>query len=449
MSVDTLNQVDDVTRSYRAPIDREIESTRLEVSGHVPPALEGLYLRNGPNPRGVSRHWFQGDGMLHGVELSGGRARRYANRWVRTRTLESGARAIDAAGNVDLRNGASNTSVIRHAGRTLALVESSFPCEVTLQLETIGPYDFDGRLHTPMTAHPKRCPLTGELLFFGYSPAPSMPALTYHRVDPAGTLVESRNIDVPGRTLMHDFAITASHVVFLDLPLVFDLERARLGTMPFRWSDTYGARLGVMPRDGDATVRWFEIEPCYVFHVLNAFDDGGRVVLDAVRYRELWRDTADDFESTTLHRWTLDLDTGTVREETLDDANVEFPRVDDSRTGLAYRYGYAVGRSGSIVKYDLTAQRSSRLEFEPGEIPGEFTFVPAPGATAEDEGWILGFVYDARRDGSDFVIAEARDLTRVATVHLPQRVPAGFHGDWFPAPVSAATSARTPAHRPG
>jgi carotenoid cleavage dioxygenase len=422
---------------YNAPIEREVESEELVVSGEIPPELEGSYVRNGPNPRGTSAHWFVGDGMLHGIRLGAGRAQRYANRWVRTKTFETGAQPIGLTGKVDLRAGVSNTSVVEHAGRMFALVESSFPCEVTPQLETIGAYDFAGRLRTPMTAHPKRCPITGELHFFGYSPVPQLPALTYHRVDAAGALVESRAIEVPGRTMMHDFAITSGHVIFMDLPVVFDLQRALRGTMPFRWSDDYGARLGIMSREGDRTVRWFDIEPCYVFHVLNAFEDGSRIVIDAVRYEELWRDSADTFGNRALHQWTIDLASGAVHETQLDDLPVEFPRLDDARTGLSYRYGYAVGtlnegRSG-IVKYDLATKQNVQFLCEPGQIAGEFVFVAAPSAAAEDDGWLLGLIYDQTRDASDFVVIEARDLTRVASVHLPQRVPGGFHGGWFPA----------------
>jgi len=423
---------------YNAPVDREVESEDLAVTGHIPSELSGSYIRNGPNPRRPGGHWFMGDGMLHGVRLSDRRARRYANRWVRTSTFENGARPFGPDGSVDLRAGSANTSVVRHAGRVYALVESSFPCEVTPELDTIGAYDFEGRLRTAMTAHPKRCPLTGELHFFGYSPMPQLPALAYHRVDACGVLVESREIDVPGRTMMHDFAITARHVVFLDLPVVFDPDRAKQGTMPYRWSDDYGARLGVMKRKGDGAVRWFEIEPCYVFHVLNAFEDGDRIVLDAARYPELWRDSPDNFGDAALHRWTIDLAQGAVREMPLDDERTEFPRADESRTGLPYRYGYALmldsrrnsGRSG-IVKYDLEANSTARFWCDAGQLAGEFAFVAAPNARAEDDGWIMGYVYDPTRDGSDLVIVSACDLTRLAIVHLPQRIPAGFHGTWF------------------
>ncbi len=268
-------------RGNYAPVLTEQTAFHLPVSGVVPRALSGLYVRNGPNPKtGQSPHWFFGDGMLHGVALRDGQAAWYRNRWVRTRAFLEDVPNTDQQGNRDLTVGVANTHVIAHAGRILALVETAFPMEMTRDLETRGCFDFGGKLTTGMTAHPKVCPRTGELHFFYYSYMP--PFLVYHRADASGRLVQSEPIDVPGPTMMHDFAITDRHVVFMDLPIVFDLELAMANTMPYRWSDEYGARLGVMPRGGaNQDVRWFEIAPCYVFHPLNAYEDAqGAVVVD-------------------------------------------------------------------------------------------------------------------------------------------------------------------------
>jgi carotenoid cleavage dioxygenase len=218
-------------------------------------------------------------------------------------------------------------------------------------------------------------------------------------------------IDVPGPTMIHDFAITARHVVFMDLPLVFDLELAMAGTMPYRWSDDYGARVGVMPRGGtSAEVRWFDVAPCYVFHPLNAYeDDDSTIVVDVVRYPELWRAGSSVGPPACLHRWRIDLAEGRVKETPLDERAVEFPRLDDRRTGLAHRYGYAVytergidqGTGTSLIKYDLRAGASAVHDFGPGRVPSEPVFVPASSTAGEDEGWLLTYVYDAARDGSD------------------------------------------------
>jgi carotenoid cleavage dioxygenase-like enzyme len=426
-----------------APVTDELTAYDLPVTGTIPPELTGWFLRNGPNPReAASRHWFLGDGMVHGLRLEGGRARSYRNRWVRTPTFTDGAPVVDERGRRDLTAGHANTHVVRHAGRTLALVESSLPyaidCRPGRELETLGAHDFGGRLTTAMTAHPKTCPTTGELHFFGYDHA--APHLTYHRADAAGELTVSRPVDVHGPTMMHDFHLTDAHVIFMDLPVVFDL---RAPGMPFRWDREYGARLGVLRRDDPyGEVRWLPIDPCYVFHALNAHDDGDhRIVLYVSRYAEYRSDAPAH-----LWRWTIDLASGTVTEEQMDDQSCEFPRVDDRLAGLPARFGHATAAEvpgsgpvpGALLRYDLLTGAAARYDFGPGRTPGEAAFAPAddrPGGP----GWLITYVYDAATDKSDLVVLDAEDISAgpVATVHLPQRVPYGFHGNWLPDPVSS------------
>ncbi|NKZ07088.1 carotenoid oxygenase family protein [Actinomadura latina] len=428
-----------------APVPDETDAYNLRVTGTLPAELTGRYFRNGPNPKPgePSRHWFTGHGMIHGIRLREGRAEWYRNRWVRTDAFTEGRPFVRDDLTFDRRAVQANTHVVPHAGRIWALVESGLPYEMTPELETAGPCDFGGRLTTAMTAHPKEDPVTGDLLFFGYGALP--PHLTYHRLSADGTLVESREVEVPGPTMMHDFAITEHHVVWLDLPVVFDLDLALSGTsgMPYRWDDGYGARLGVMPRNGHGDVQWFDVDPCYVFHVGNAHEDAaGRIVLDGARYRpevfaSLWGGIGGigtpatgpmRVERARLHRWILDPATGKAAEEPLDDRDVEFPTHDDTRTGLEHRYLYTVAGS-SIVKYDLRGTSSSR-DCGSGAHVGEAVFVPASGARAEDAGWLLSVVSgDA---GSELLVLDASDLSHTATVQLPRRVPAGFHGSWIP-----------------
>ncbi|WP_433621774.1 carotenoid oxygenase family protein [Nocardia sp. CA-120079] len=423
-----------LTGNYAA-VTEELTAYELPITGTIPAELTGWYLRNGPNPHAAaSAHWFLGDGMVHGVRLEQGRAVSYRNRWVRTSTFTDGAQVRDADGNLDLTAGLANTHVIRHAGRTLALVESSYPYELTCELDTVGPYDFDGKLRTAMTAHPKTCPTTGELHFFGYDF--TAPYLTYHRADAAGNLVVSRPIEVPAATMHHDFNLTASHVVFMDLPVVFDLETAKSGGgMPFRWRDDYQARLGVLRRDDPhGAIRWFPIDSCYVFHTLNAHDEPGRIVLHVIRYPSLWRQDSHLPERASLWRWTIDLATGTVAEEQLDDRDAEFPRIDDRLAGLDSRFGHATvaGDSGALLRYDLHTGTSTAHEFGPGRIPAEAAFAPADDRPGGD-GYLMTYVYNADTDRSDLVIVDASELAAppVATIHLPARVPYGFHGNWL------------------
>ncbi|MGF7236232.1 MAG: carotenoid oxygenase family protein, partial [Frankia sp.] len=378
--------------------------------------------------------------MLHGIRLRDGRADWYRNRWVKTTAL-AGASFVGPSG-FDLSAVPANTNVVRHADRIMALVEVGLPYEVTPELETVGPRDFGGKLTTAMTAHPKRDPVTGALHFFAYGMAP--PYLTYHQLSAAGELVTSRAVDVPGSTMMHDFAITQRHVIWLDLPVVFDLGLVG-NTMPYRWDDTYGARLGVMPLGGGET-RWFNVDPCYVFHVGNAHEDtDGRIVLDAIRYSRdgfavAWprlggaapADTgapAGPPAAGTLHRWLLDPSTGAVKETPLDDREVEFPTVNEGRLGRPTRYLYTVSGS-AIIKYD-TRTGSSHVR-DLGKAPGEAVFVPAAGVRAEDDGWLLSIVTDYSGSASELLVLDAATVEPVASVRLPRRVPTGFHGNWFP-----------------
>ncbi|MCH9668090.1 MAG: carotenoid oxygenase family protein [Actinomycetia bacterium] len=427
-----------------APVADELTEFGLPVHGAIPTELTGWYLRNGPNPRQPTGHWFAGDGMIHGVRIEGGRAAWYRNRWVRTDSFKKAFPLYNADGTRNLRASVANTHIVNHAGKTLALVESSFPYEITNDLETVGAYDFGGKLDNSMTAHPKICPTTGEMHFFGYGNI-FAPHVTYHRADADGQLVVSRPLEVKALTMMHDFALTANYVVFMDLPIVFNLDVAMKdsGDMPYRWDDSYGARLGVLRRDDPyGEVRWFEIDPCYVFHVANAYDDGGNtpeastIVLQAVRYPELWRGDAGFDAEGTMWTWTLDLKNGTVSERQLDDRIVEFPRIDDRLSSLRARYSVSVA-GHSLIRHDLATGEAAEHRFATPDseaVPGEAVFVPsASGPPDESSGWYLGYVYDPVRDSSDLVIVDASDFTGppVARIELPRRVPHGFHGNWI------------------
>lgn len=443
-SADAIDATPFHMRGNYAPVKEELTEFDLPVTGAIPPELDGLYLRNGSNPRGAATsHWFFGDGMIHGVRLEGDRAKWYRNRWVRTPKLEGDLDAMDLAVIADRRASAANTHVIGHAGRILALEEGHFPWELSPELETLGCRDYDGKLTTAFTAHPKLCPETNELHFFGYGPFP--PYLTYHVLDTNGELVHSAEIEVPGPTMMHDFMITRDHAIFMDLPVVMDFSRIAQGLPPIAWDESYGARIGILPRMGtNADIRWFEVDPCYVFHPMNAYVDGGKVVCDVGRHAYMWRDSMEDFAPSYLHRWTFDLESGAVSEKQLDDVFHGFPRVDDRRVGLRNRYGWVTASrdpknvspdaEGVVMKYDLDNGGSSEVhDFGPNAQPAEFVFAESHAGAGEDEGYAMGFVYDKSTDTSDLVILDGQNprAPAVAKIHLPQRVPFGFHGSWI------------------
>ena len=428
-----------------APVKEEITEHNLEIKGEVPRDLNGLFVRNGMNPvSGYSDHWFFGNGMLHGIYLEDGKAS-YKNRYVKTPYYENDLNVISSFG--DLSASPANTHIVNHAGKLLALEETSLPWELNRDLETIGVEDYKGKLNTAMTAHPRICPETGEMLFFAYSMM-GEPYLYYHRVSKQGELVQTEAIEIPRPVMMHDWNITRNYVVFMDLPIVSDMDLAVSTGSPFGFKPECGARLGVMPRDGNnSDVRWFDIDPCFVFHSFNSFEEGNKIILYVSRQQEAMVGGFKDIyggEKTVarLWRWIIDLENGRVSEEQLDDGACDFPRVNDNRIGLHSEYGYcmqiktdveSLTFGENLFKYHLESGKRTDHHLGSNVAGGEPVFAPKPGSTKEDQGWILSLVHDRNTRKSKLVIvdAEAFDQEPVAEVMIPQRVPYGAHGSWI------------------
>ncbi len=425
-----------------APVTDELTVDDLEVEGLLPDGLAGTYVRNGFNPRtGWSPHWFFGHGMLHAVDLADGRAR-YRNRYVRTPYWDDDGSDLRAL--LDPARSPANTHVVRHNGQWLALEEQHQPYALDDELITVGRQDFGGGVTGSFTAHPRVCPITGELLAFGYQLVKA-PHLTYYRISPAGEVMQAEPIDLPNPVMMHDWNVTPNNVVFMDLPVRFGLDRAMNGEEPFFFDRDAGARLGVMPRTGtNDDVTWFEIDPCYVFHPVNSHEDGDRIVLTVCRSEGVMQNGFDDLGAMAqLWRWTIDRSTGRVTEEQLDDRRSDFPRVDDRRIGQPVRYGYTAQLTwegpatigSELYKYDLTDGSAEVHTTSAQTRLGEPVFAPAGPDSAEDEGWILVFAHDEADDRTELRIIEAQDFSGppVARVRLPRRVPYGAHGSWLPA----------------
>jgi carotenoid cleavage dioxygenase-like enzyme len=433
------------------PVREEVTADSLSVVGELPREIDGLFVRNGPNPQFDpvgGYHWFDGDGMVHGVRLQDGKAS-YCNRWVRTARWQQEHADGHAIGTNMLSGGRpgaadretanrSNTHLVWHAGRLLALWEGGEPYELRApSLDTVGPYAFGGKLRHAFTAHPKLDAQTGELLFFGYNPV-APPYVQYGIVSPAGEIVHDTPVDVAAPVMMHDFAVTERYTIFMNLPLTFDVRRAMQGGPLLRFEPERGSQFGVLPRRAAGSeIRWFAGPACYVFHALNAYEDGAEVVLDGCRYADM--DVANLGATVAyLHRWRFNLETGELKEEAIDDAGTEFPRVNDGLVGRPARYGYAARFEGkglyadAFLKYDLANGRSQAHVHGPRRSGGEGVFVPRRGGSAEDDGWLITYVFDGDRDSSELVVVNAQDFEAppVARVLLPQRVPYGFHGWW-------------------
>jgi carotenoid cleavage dioxygenase-like enzyme len=438
-----------------APVRDELTVEALPVIGAIPVELNGTYMRIGPNPitppASGTYHWFAGDGMIHAVRIKDGRAQWYRNRYIRSNRVSAILGELPAPGPRYERGDTVNTNVISHAGKVFALVEAGgFPVEIDTLLGTTAYTDLDGSLQFGgFTAHPHLDNETGELHAICYNGG-NREFVRYVVVGRDARVRREIKIPVPDGPMIHDCAITERFVLILDLPITFSVSAARAGmAIPYAWNKDHPARIGLLPRDGEADdVIWCAVEPAYVFHPCNAYDlPDGRVILDvAVHDRLFVTEGAEQpgASRVTFERWTCDPQSKRVERRVIDSRPQEFPRCDERLTGKPYRYAYTVtldeGRSlpgalSGVIAHDLLTGESEAHDFGEGRIPGEFVFVARSADSAENDGWLMGYVLDVNNNQTELVLLDARHVSAapVATIPLPQLVPLGFHGNWIAA----------------
>lgn len=445
-----LEQPHPYLSGIHAPMTQEVTVTELVVTGTIPAALDGRYLRIGPNPvtppNPAAYHWFIGDGMVHGVRIEGGEAKWYRNRWIRSKAVSAALGEAPAPGP---RNGMSdtvNTNVLGHAGKTWALVEAGgFPVELSETLDTVAHNPFEGSLKGSLSAHPHLDPLTGEMHAICYTG--NDPTTIRHVVVGKDGLVRREEpIAVQDGPSIHDCMITARYVMVFDLPVTFSMKVLLAGhPFPYAWNPAHKARVGLLPREGKGSeIIWCDVASCHVFHACNGYDTvDGKVVVDVAVHDTMFADSRQgpDSQTVTFERWTIDPVTKAVDRQIIDAAPQEFPRPDERRLGQPYRYAYCMPLpernsdfvSGNhYIKHDLEARTREIHAFGEGRYPGEFVFVPRSADSAEDDGWLMGYVIDMNDATTDLVIIDAANFTAppVATVKIPHRVPPGFHGNW-------------------
>jgi carotenoid cleavage dioxygenase-like enzyme len=447
-----------------APIPSESDAASLKIEGELPRELNGTLYRNGPNPQFNSpgAHWFVGDGMLHAFHLENGRAS-YRNRWVRTAKWQAehdagralfggfGQRLPGAPASTPSDGGVANTNIISHGGRLLALEEGHLPTEIEPgTLKTLGPTNYGGRIAGPFTAHPKIDPLTGEMMFFGYhAGGPFSPLLSFGSVNASGIVTKFDRFEAPYSSMVHDFIVTENHLLFPILPITGSMERLMRGKPPYAWEPDKGGYVGVMRRNGSAAdIVWFRAASCYVFHVMNAWEEGERIIADVMQFEEAPLFAHPDGSPTDLKkararhcRWTFDLAANTDRftQTYLDDLTGEFPRIDDRRAGLVNKHGWYAcanpdlyGALCGVVHVDGNGSRRGQYLLPAGDTISEPVFVARGHDAAEGDGWLLAVVWRARENRSDLAVFNAGDVEAgpAALVQLGTRVPDGFHGNW-------------------
>nr|QCU55171.1 carotenoid cleavage dioxygenase [Camellia fraterna] len=462
----------------------------LTLQGYLPECLNGEFVRVGPNPKFTpvaGYHWFDGDGMIHGLRIKDGKAT-YVSRYVRTSRLKQeeffgGSKFMkigDLKGffgllmvnmqmlraklkvlDVSYGTGTGNTALIYHHGKLLALSEADKPYVLKVledgDLQTLGMLDYDKRLAHSFTAHPKVDPFTGEMFTFGYSHTP--PYITYRVISKDGFMHDPVPITIPEPIMMHDFAITENYAIFMDLPLFFKpKEMVKENKLIFTFDATKKACFGVLPRyaKDELLIKWFELPNCFIFHNANAWEEGDEVVLITCRLENpdldmvngTVKEKLENFGN-ELYEMRFNMKTGLGSQRKLSAPAVDFPRVNESYTGRKQRFVYAttldsIAKVTGIIKFDLHAEPESgktKLEVR-GNIQGIFDlgprrfgseaiFVPRdPGITSEeDDGYLIFFVHDEVTGKSAVNVIDAKSMSAdpVAVVALPHRVRYGFH----------------------
>jgi carotenoid cleavage dioxygenase len=457
-----------------APIRMECEARDLLVEGEVPRELSGTLYRNGPNQRFKPRgdyHLFAGDGMVHAFHIADGRID-YTNRWVRTAKWRAedreGRNLVNPMNPFDCdpafsdfvftdKDGTANTAVLWHGDRLLAIEEGHPPFEIDPHnLDSLGSFNYRGKLHTAMTAHPKVDPVTGELVFFAYmATGPFAADVMVHKVSPEGQLTQSILVPTPYSAMVHDFVITENYIVIPIMPITGSMERAMSGGPPFAWEADKGAHVALLPRGSDSAddVRWLEMDPWFVFHFMNAFEQDGHIYVDGCQYPHAPLFSTPDGESTGqslpfLCRWDIDLGDRDARVQStqLDHQfESEFPQCDPRYVGRPYRHGWYTSPDGTVRSdivenekvyntighYDHASGDNQRFSCGNAHV-SEAIFVPRSADAAEGEGFLLAVVTSFDTRTSSLYIFDALSVATgpLAKAHLQHHVPVGFHGTW-------------------
>jgi all-trans-8'-apo-beta-carotenal 15,15'-oxygenase len=436
---------------FRTPPEK-LDSDLKLIEGRLPPGLQGTLYRVGPAQfeRAGERlgHWFDGDGMVQRFAVSGGRVH-HRGRFVLTdkrRNEEAAGRflypgygfAPKAAGEtrrVDDIN-AANTSMLPIAGEVWALWEGGSPWRVDAEtLDTRGRKAFAGRLDgVPFSAHPKRGP-DGDVWNFG---ALGARCVIWH-LDPAGGVRKSALIELPMPSLMHDFAVTAKHVVLLLPPMLSDPSGEPRSLIDrYRWHGDRPFQILLLDKSDLTIRRRYELPARFFFHLGNAWEDeAGAIRLDAFldndatfavkTARDLALGTAD--APLTARPTLITLKPDGRAEMAALAGHGEFPRIDPRRVGTKHRFTYGVIANG-IARWDWEKAARATFAYGPDGRSEEPIFVPRPGATEEDDGWIVTTLLNQRAAHTELAIFDARHISDgpLARLACPYALPLGFHG---------------------
>ncbi len=452
------------------PIYDEVNATEMQVIGEIPKDIDGFYIRNTENQvhEPIGRyHPFDGDGMLHMMHFFEGKAE-YRNRFVRTEGFnaeqEEGASLWAGLmehpsqskrpgwGAQEGLKDSSSTDVIVHAGKVLS---TFYQCGEGYRLDPYTLEQLGPEAWVPekgISAHPKVDAKTGELLFFNYSK--QAPYLNYGVVNADNELKHYVPIELPGPRLPHDMAFTENYAILNDMPLFWDAELLTRDYHVVRMHEGLPSRFGIIPRHGQSDeIKWFEAEPTYVLHWLNAWEEGDEVVLDGYfqespepanypgapkGYERMMAYLDVGLLKPRLHRWRFNMKTGATKEQRLNDETFEFGTINQTIAGTKNDVGYSMIMEpgwfmfAGIARHDMTTGSVKRLSFGKGRFGSEACFAPRLNAKCEDDGYLVTFITDMQEDRSECLLIDAADFENgpVCRIILPHRICSGVHSTW-------------------
>jgi len=450
-----------------APVDeeRDLDESQLRIEGEVPTSLLGAYMRDGANVAFQPNHYvypLDGDGMVHAVYFKDGHVE-YKNRWVQTSHLMTERKfnhtiygsvgemlpvpqeVIDAGGEPNPVRNTANTNVIYHADKLLAMWEGGFPHLLNNDLSTVGLYDYGGALKPgdALTAHPKVCPDTGQLV--SCTQRWDSPNYWVQIFDALGGHVRTVPVEFERKGIVHDLQITNNYVIIFYAPAFHSLEKAMKGENPFMWEPELGTKIIAIPRSGRGENIVFETDAFFSWHFCNGFERDGKIVIDYVWINSIPftqdQGTGVEKQPRRMHRMTLDPVTKRVEDEKFSDVFCEFSRVDERRMGKDYRYGFAASSNrewgdahgyNCTGRFDFKSGETALWDYGPEANAGEPVHVPNPDSEREEDGWLMCFVHNPG-EGAFLSVLSAGDFESgpVCKVHIPGRVPNGFHANWM------------------